>query len=220
MADKSNRMHKKSTYKPIKIKSVDNDGLMIIGSRNSIPKDCPEQEDSDISQDHSYPSQGVRKHYEIEDSDEIEEMQLTPISLLQQAAEFSDPTFYYQALTFDAEKQALEERANQLQHRLEIELRIKSRKLASRYYGWTDVPWTIPLDKNQMNLNDMWGALRSSSDHEYALQDPNISKDFFNNLRQMMVSDDLESMQGRWGYEYQVQDYFPEYPSVIYNLLM
>ena len=51
---------------------------------------------------------------------------------------------------------------------IEIELRIKSRKLASRYYGWTDVPWTIPLDKNPMNLNDMWGALRSSSDHEYA----------------------------------------------------
>jgi hypothetical protein len=209
---KSGKMHR-STPKSASAKITD-DSLVIIGTTR-INNDAVKIETSP-SEEVAKPSDQdyqVEKEYEV--SDDIEEIELTPIELLHQAAELRDPAFYYQALTLDAEKRALQERADQLQHRLEIELRIKSRKLASKYYGWTDLPWSLPIHGDQMNLNDMWGALRSSSDHEYALQDPSISSDFFNNLRQMMVNDDLNTMRTQWGPDYPIPDYFHDYPAVI-----
>lgn len=209
LAIKPHRMHRPS---PKVLKNKDSDSeLVIIGKTNNKPSAHSSVEINP----HTNQTKEDHKEEDIEESDEIEEIELTRIELLYQAAELRDPTFYYQALTLDAEKRALQERADQLQHRLEIELRIKSRKLASRYYGWTDVPWNLPImQPDQMNLNDMWGALKSCSDHEFALQDPSVSKDFFNSLREMMVYDDLETMQHQWGSEYQVQDYFNDYPSV------
>jgi hypothetical protein len=187
-------------------KTVD---LEIIGTNKAPYQDAPS-------------SPTVTKYAHEDDQDDqddfaasdVEVIKLTPIELLHQATEFRDPKFYYQALTLDAEKRKLQERADQLKHRLDMELRIKERKLASRYYGWTDVPWRLPM---QCSLNDMWGALRSLNNHEYALQDPNISSEFFENLRNMMVRDDLNKMRNQWGPDYPIPDYFHEYPAVNAN---
>lgn len=207
LAVKPRRMHR-SSPKPNKNIGIDSE-LLIVGITNNKP--LRTESAGRITPNINQTMEDQTKE---EEPEEIEEIELTPIELLYQATELRDPTFYYQALTLDAEKRALQDRADQLQHRLEIELRIKSRKLASRYYGWTDVPWSLQMHSDQMNLDDMWGALKSSSDHEFALQDPNISKDFFNSLRQMMVHDDLDNMQQQWGQEFQIQDYFNDYPAV------
>ena len=147
----------------------------------------------------------------------IEQIHLSPINLLNQAIDYRDPSYYYQALTADSDRRALEKRAQQLQHRLEIELKIRSRKLTSKYYGWTEVPWTAPISSQvNTNLNDLWRNLRNTTAHEYLLEDPSVSATFFDSMRQLMVGQDFENMYNQLGPTFgnQMEQYLSDYPEV------
>jgi hypothetical protein len=162
-------------------------------------------------------SSDIKLSEEGDEDEEIEEIDLSSTRLLNQALEHKNPAYYYKALTIDEERRALERRAQQLKHRLEIELRTKSRKLAPAYYGWQDVPWSF-TDHNadSSDLSDMWRMLRSSTAHEYPLEDPAVSSKFFDQLRGFMVHSDINAIKQDYGniYEDQLNEFFQAYPKV------
>lgn len=151
-----------------------------------------------------------------DDPEEIEEIHLAPIDVLTTALDTANPLIYYQALTVNAETRSLERRAEQLKHRLDIEVRIKSRRLKHKFFGWSGLSWLQQPQSPDLDMDKYWKMLRSASAHEFDLEDPHVSQLFFNNLRELMSGQDMEMIHGQWGplFGNQLDAYFQSYPSV------
>ena len=198
--------------------------LMICGIPTTVPSlvkhvelekdqqvDKSKNEELETSKTESIESESIEAS--IDDcQDEIQEIDISAKELLNQAILSRQPNLYYKALTIDDERKQLQKRADQLKHRLQIELRVKSRKLASKYYGWIDVPWEI---SSTQELDGLWRNLRVSTAHEYPLEDPLVSRDFFTHLRQSMIQNDLTEL-GEWSpiYKNEIQNWFQDYSEV------
>jgi hypothetical protein len=152
---------------------------------------------------------------------DIEEISLQPLHLLHQAIQERNPSYYQQALTYTAEQRALQKRVDQLRHRAQMELEIKARRLTSKYYGWTELPWKAPISCQSQDLDDIWRMLRSTTAHEYSLEDPNVSLDFFNQMRRWVVGQDVSQFQAQWGdlYGAELNSLFSPYPEVCLLLM-
>ncbi len=152
----------------------------------------------------------------LNDQDDIEDIELAPIDMLHCALESANPLMYHQALTINAEKRNLEKRAEQLKHRLDIEIRIKARRQKHKYFGWKGLSWLQQPNSSEVDLDELWRMLRSSSAHEFNLEDPYVSQLFFNNLRELMTGQDMDLLQAQWGPHFgnQLDAYFHSYPAV------
>ncbi|KAJ3305707.1 hypothetical protein HDV03_001115 [Kappamyces sp. JEL0829] len=131
-----------------------------------------------------------------QDGDTAEQKTAKPNSHLEQALLAGSENEYKKALLLENLRDALLEQAALLRSNVYEEIASKSRELAPRVFGWNT---TIPgLSKHQhIDENDyeaMWETLRSLEAHQYQLEDPAVSDQFFAELQDMLLHQNLKGL--------------------------
>ncbi|KAJ3344606.1 hypothetical protein HDU91_000166 [Kappamyces sp. JEL0680] len=135
-----------------------------------------------------------------QDGDTAEQKTAKPNSHLEQALLAGSENEYKKALLLENLRDALLEQAALLRSNVYEEIASKSRELAPRVFGWNT---TIPgLSKHQhIDENDyeaMWETLRSLEAHQYQLEDPAVSDQFFAELQDMLLHQNLKGVQPKY----------------------
>ncbi|KAJ3000782.1 putative tubulin polyglutamylase ttll9 [Globomyces sp. JEL0801] len=136
-----------------------------------------------------------------ENTNELESTRNQLNTLLTQALETGTLQPYSEALLLEQYRDALLEQKLELTKNVQQDLQRQTRQLAPRTYGWTGCSEMFGFDskmqKPMTDLNDMqrlWKQLRNLEAHTYQLEDSNVCNEFFEELKDLMVEEDLKPL--------------------------
>ncbi|KAI8915114.1 hypothetical protein BC831DRAFT_487196 [Entophlyctis helioformis] len=105
---------------------------------------------------------------------------------LEEAALDGSPHAFQSAFDIQRERQALADRANELRAMFEADISRGSRRIRPKLEG--------VLVDSCMDDDDRWRAFQGVQEHEYELENPSVSDEFFDVLQGIMTAHDLEGI--------------------------
>jgi hypothetical protein len=107
---------------------------------------------------------------------------------------------YKQALLLEKLRDALMEQANVLKAEVDKDIDLKSRQLAPRVFGWNSesIPGLSKYSPHSDDYESAWETLRGLESHQYRLEDPGISNEFFSEIQEMLLADDLRGVKHKY----------------------
>jgi hypothetical protein len=134
--------------------------------------------------------------------------------LLQQSLVEGSPSIYNEAIILSKYRDALLEQAVILRNQALNDLRQKSKKITPKIYGWKSAnqfacsyrDWDSRIYDGSINHEEVWDLLRKVEAYQYELEQPSICKEFFHDLKQMMVKEDLKTLPKELA-----ETFFPEF---------
>ncbi|KAJ3313000.1 hypothetical protein HDV04_002482 [Boothiomyces sp. JEL0838] len=123
-------------------------------------------------------------------------------SMLQSALSHVSNEEYQEALLLEKYRDALLAHARELQVELHSDLNARARKIAPKVYGWSEdaIPGIsrkhqAKYEFNQLDYEEMWENLRGVAAHEYNLEDPRVSSEFFAELQELMLGKSIKKIK-------------------------
>ena len=130
--------------------------------------------------------------------------QQTECSNLKSALTTGNENEYKKALLLEKLRDALLEQTEFLMNNVTDDIFEKSRALAPRVFGWNNetIPGLSPkrniaktaLNSDRTNYESAWEKLRALETQSYRLEDPGIANDFFDDIQEMLISDEVNGV--------------------------